>query len=225
MADYTRAYSESRERFCNLVSQAGEDGLPLKVPACPAWTVTELLAHVIGVAADSVAGNVGDMGGDEWTEKQVALRRDRPVEDLITEWKEHASLIEATLDSIHPALAGGLIGDLLTHEHDLRGALSKPGARDAATLELPTYTYVRFFGTRVKKAGLDAVEVNADGLSWVAGAGDPGVAVSGEPFEILRSLTGRRTRDEVRRLDWKGDPEPYLDVFSQYNYTANPLNE
>jgi len=225
MADYTKAYSESRERCCNLVSQAGEEGLSKKVPACPDWTVKELLSHVIGVAADSVAGNVSEMGGDEWTEAQVSERRERPLEDLISEWKEHATLIESTLNTIHPALAGGLIGDLITHEHDLRGALGQPGARGAATLELPTYTYVRFFGTRVKKAGLDAVAVKADGLSWVAGAGDPVVSVSGEPFEILRSLTGRRTRDEVRGLEWKGDPEPYLEVFSQYNYTGTPLNE
>ena len=225
MADYTKAYSESRERFCNLVSQAGDDGLALQVPACPDWTVKEVLAHVIGVAADSVAGNVADMGGDEWTETQVSARRDQALEDLITEWKEHSLLIESTLDTIHPALAGGLIGDLITHEQDVRGALDKPGARETTTLELPTYTYIRYFGTRVKKAGLDAVAVDADGLSWVAGAGEPGVSVSGELFHILRSLTGRRTRDEVRRLDWKGDPEPYLDVFSHYNYAGAPLNK
>jgi uncharacterized protein (TIGR03083 family) len=225
MTDYARAYSESRERFSDLVAQTDDEGLARKVPACPDWTLKELLAHVIGVAADSVAGNVSDMGGDEWTEQQVAERRDRSLEELLGEWKEHATQIEATLNSIHPALAGGLIGDLITHEHDARGALGKPGARDIETLELPTYTYVRFFGTRVKKAGLEAVEVKAGDVSWAAGAGDAGVSVTGEAFEILRSLTGRRTRDEVRDLDWEGDPEPYLDVFSQYNYTAAPLNE
>jgi uncharacterized protein (TIGR03083 family) len=225
MADYQRAYSESRERFSDLVSQAADEDLVRKVPACPDWTLKELLAHVIGVAADSVAGNVSDMGADDWTEQQVAGRRDRSIEDLLTEWKETATAIEGTLNTIHPALAGGLIGDLLTHEQDARGSLNKPGARDVETLELPAYTYVRFFGTRVKKAGLDAVEVKADDLSWVAGAGDPGVSVSGSVFEIFRSLTGRRTRDEVRALEWNGDQEPYLEVFSQYNYTGAALHE
>lgn len=225
MADYLGTYSAARERFADIVLQADEGQLAGIVPACPEWTVKELLAHVVGVASDSAAGEIKGIGDNDWTSRQVAERRGKPVPELIAEWEQIAAQIEPLLNTIHPALAGGLIGDIVTHEQDLRGAVNRPGARDVATLELAIYTYVRFFGTRVKKAGLDAVEIRTDDLEWVAGAGEPGVVVEAEPFELLRSLTGRRTRAEVCDLRWKGDPEPYLDVFANYNYTRVPLNE
>jgi hypothetical protein len=72
---------------------------------------------------------------------------------------------------------------------------------------------------------MPAVQVNAGDKTWVAGNGDPQVSVSAEPFEILRSLTGRRTREQVRALDWSGDPEPFLDLFSMYGTPENELEE
>jgi hypothetical protein len=162
---------------------------------------------------------------ESWTAKHLADRQNNSVDELISEWEKEAVTLDTVLASIHPALAGGLIGDAITHEHDLRGALDRPGARDIELLELPIYTYVRWFGTRVKKAGLDPVEVEAGGRTWIAGAGEPGPRVMADPFDLFRSLTGRRTRAEVKDLKWEGDPEPYLEVFSSYTYTRSPLNE
>ncbi len=225
MPDYAAEYRAAHERICALVRAADDDELSRKVPGCPAWSAKDLVAHLVGVAADSLSANIEDMGGREWTTQQVASRREHTVADLIEEWRGHVERLETGLNDIHPALAGGLIGDVITHEQDLRGALDRPGARDEATLELAIYTYMRFFGTRVKKAGLPAVELRTDGNSWVAGAGEPGAAVTAEPFELLRALTGRRTRDQVRAMKWEGDPEPYVDVFANYPYTKSELPE
>ncbi|HWL66732.1 MAG TPA: maleylpyruvate isomerase family mycothiol-dependent enzyme [Actinomycetota bacterium] len=225
MSDYVASYVGARERISELARGAGEDELQLKVPACPDWTVRELVSHLVGVATDSVAGEIENLGNESWTTKHLEDRKGRSIDELIAEWEKAAVTLDAALADIHPALAGGLIGDVITHEHDLRGALDKPGARDMDLLELPIYTYVRWFGTRVKKAGLDPVEVESGDKSWIAGAGEAGPRVTADPFDLLRSLTGRRTRLEVKDLKWEGDPEPYLEVFSSYTYARSPLNE
>ncbi|MGI8707100.1 MAG: hypothetical protein ACR2LG_02690 [Actinomycetota bacterium] len=32
-------------------------------------------------------------------------------------------------------------------------------------------------------------------------------------FELFRALHGRRTVDQVRAMEWDGDPEPWMPVF------------
>ena len=69
------------------------------------------------------------------------------------------------------------------------------------------------------------MEVNTGDKSLVAGNGDPVISVAADPFEMLRSLTGRRTREQIRGLDWSGDPELYLDLFSMYGMPERELDE
>ena len=44
------------------------------MPTCPGWTVKELFAHVSGVAADVLAGNIAEAGTEPW----VAAQLDEP---------------------------------------------------------------------------------------------------------------------------------------------------
>jgi hypothetical protein len=101
----------------------------------------------------------------------------------------------------------------------------RPGGTDTAAFAIALDSYTRFFGKRLKNAGIPAVEVKAGDKTWVAGNGDPLISVAAEPFEMLRSLTGRRTREQVRALEWTGDPEPYLDLFSMYGMPDKDLDE
>ena len=73
------AYRLLRERILDL-ALAADPTTP--VPTCPGWTVKELLAHVTGVAADVVGGNIAEAGTDPWVEVQVAARRDLTVEEI-----------------------------------------------------------------------------------------------------------------------------------------------
>lgn len=41
-------------------------------------------------------------------------------------------------------------------------------------------------------------------------------------FEVFRALTGRRSLDQVRDLDWHGDPEPYLPAFRFGSFSPSP---
>jgi hypothetical protein len=59
--DTAAAYRSVRERMLSM-AEAADRTTP--VLTCPGWTVHELLAHVTGVAADVLAGNVAEAGTD-----------------------------------------------------------------------------------------------------------------------------------------------------------------
>lgn len=40
--------------------------------------------------------------------------------------------------------------------------------------------------------------------------------LAGSAFEILRVATGRRSLDQVRAMNWDGNPAPYLGIISSY---------
>src|SRR3712207_8623982 len=57
--------------------------------------------------------------------------------------------------------SGVFLADSVTHEHDLRHALARPGARNGPAFELALDTYARFFGRRIKEHHLPALRVVA----------------------------------------------------------------
>ena len=122
-------YHATRRRVTALVVDLDPNQLATPVPGTPAWTVQDLLAHLSGVAADLVAGNMEGAATDAWTARQVAQRRGRASSELLEEWEGNAPAVEAFLAGVdfHP-----FVVDVFTHEHDLRGALGEPGSSDAA---------------------------------------------------------------------------------------------
>jgi uncharacterized protein (TIGR03083 family) len=242
MADLAGAYADGRRRFRELL--AGLDGAALaaQVPACPAWTVRDVLAHVTGVAADAPVGAYYSGSADawtdirlaaardEWTAGQVQSRRDQPVEALLAEWISSAARLEPMLaGTVSPPpgspgwLLSGPVADLAVHLHDVRGALRRPGDRDAPVTGLGLRIYARWLGRRLDHADRPALRLRASGREWVEGSGRPAAALAGEAFELFRALSGRRSLDQVRALAWDGDPEPYLDLIAPYPMPASPL--
>jgi uncharacterized protein (TIGR03083 family) len=214
------------------------------VPACPAWTVRDVLAHVTGVAADAAGGTYFSGAADawsdirlaaardEWTAGQVQSRRDRPVEALLAEWAGWAATLEPILAGTAPALPGSPgwlvsapVADLAVHLHDVRGALRQPGDRDAPVTGLGLRIYARWLGQRLDQAGRPALRLRVAGRERVAGSGQPVAALAADAFELFRALSGRRSLGQVRALGWDGDPEPYLDLFAPYPMPASPLVE
>ncbi|MGH2749947.1 MAG: maleylpyruvate isomerase family mycothiol-dependent enzyme [Actinomycetota bacterium] len=225
MSRYSSAYRGCRERMTEIVTRLAPGELERRVPACPEWSVKDLLAHVIGVAADFAAGNLEKAGADEWTRAQIASRSDIEVPDLVHEWETISLQVEPVQDLISPGAAGMLIGDAVTHEHDLRGAVGRPGARDSDAVWIALDRYVRRFGKRIKDAGLPSVVVQAGDRRWQAGVLDPEVELDGAAFQLLRALTGRRTIGEITSLPWTGDPGPYTELFSSYPPARGSLLE
>jgi Mycothiol maleylpyruvate isomerase N-terminal domain len=68
-----RTYAESRRRITDLVAGLGQEA-ERPVPTCPAWSVRDVIAHLAGVCADILAGNLAGIGTDAWADAQVRPR-------------------------------------------------------------------------------------------------------------------------------------------------------
>src|SRR5262245_52037687 len=65
-------YRESRGRITGVAGGLDGAALGAVVPACPQWTVWHLLAHLTGVAADVVNGNLAGAPGPQWSAAHIA---------------------------------------------------------------------------------------------------------------------------------------------------------
>jgi uncharacterized protein (TIGR03083 family) len=223
--DYVALYRETREGMCAFVSGLDEAHLAARIPAAPEWTAHDALAHVTGICADILAGNLTDVGGDAWTAAQVDARRDLSVAEIVAEWAETGPQVEAIAAAAGPAMAMLLISDLATHTFDVRGVSGDTSTRDSDTAALVYDSYVASLATRLEAAGAPALRVVDDGHERVVGSGEPSATVRTTRFELIRALSGRRNADQIRSYDWDGDSEPYMSSFAQYPMRETPLVE
>ena len=206
---HSKEYAHARDRIIELVKGLTDEELDTRVPACPEWRVRDVVAHVAGLTTDVLAGKIEAYGSEKWTGTQVAERKDRSIDEVIAEWQSNAEHYDGLLEAQPGFLPMITTADVVTHEQDIRGALGKPGARDAEGVRIGVKTYVGRL--RQNMEGLPPLKVVADGYrDFMVGQGEPAASVSAETYEMFRALGGRRTEEQVRGYDWTGDPGPYL---------------
>jgi uncharacterized protein (TIGR03083 family) len=196
------AYHALRVRVCELVAAADPAALERVAPATPSWRVHDVLAHMVGVTDDVVHGRMDGIATDAWTGAQVDARRDVSAVDMLAEWDEHAPAFEEMLAAAPAEIAGQAIFDAASHEHDIRHALSTPGARDGDAVALG-WEWV--CGARTR-GGAPALRFVTDHGEILAGTGDEPPTVTASRFELLRATSGRRSATEIAAYGW--DPEP-----------------
>lgn len=196
-------YREARTRIAELAGKLTEDELSMPVPACPEWTIRDLLGHVSGVAADIVAGRVEGAPGPQWTAAQVARAKGRPVPDLMAEWAQAGPQVEARLAA--RSVSHKMVFDVVTHEGDLRECLGRqPADGWQPVLTLLARQIVRNpRGTLVLHIGDE---------TYRGGDGEPVTELRVDPYELLRGIASRRSRAQMRSWDWTGDPTPYVET-------------
>lgn len=212
MTDYERAYRDVRVRVTELARDVPADDLDQIAPATPDWRVRDVIAHMAGVCDDIANGNLAGVATDPWTQAQVEKRRDWDMERVLDHWTEHAAIVEPMLDGLGPPI-GQMLFDAWTHEQDVRGALGRPGGRDAEAAEIALAWFVDSNQATVGVTdGPGTLEVVLPEGTFVLGAGEPVRVLRTDRFELLRSITGRRSRDQVRALDVDCDADlPPLD--------------
>lgn len=226
MTGFGEAYGATRRSVIELVSGISEEEARRTVPACPAWGVRDVVAHLTGIAVDATKGNLEGVGSPEWTQRQVDERAGRSLAEMVSEWEAVGEQIDGSLEYFPKAAASLFVGDTVTHEHDIRLPLGRPGDRTASAIDVALDGYVRWFGRRLKEKELPAVRLVAEGRDWVAGAGEPGAEVEAPSrFDLLRGLTGRRTTEEIASFRWTGDSGPFLELFSMYGVPPSSLGE
>jgi uncharacterized protein (TIGR03083 family) len=221
-ARYAREYRALRERVTRLIAATPDDALATVAPATPKWSVHDVLAHMVGLCDDVLQRRLDGVTTDPWTEAQVVARRDRSGRELLDEWERLAPDFEAGMAQLPPVIAGQILFDAFTHEHDIRHALGVPDARDGEALAL---VFQWLVDVRTNTGGRAITFVTEAG-PVVAGAGDPVATVRAGRFEVVRASTGRRSASEIAAYDWDPAPDVALLVAAPiFTVRETPLGE
>ena len=203
--DYATPYAELRERVSTLAREHA-DRADVVAPATPEWRVRDVLSHVVGVCDDILAGNLDGVTTEAWTAAQVDKRRDRAVDEILAEWSETGPQIEAQMRAAPVREFGQMVFDAVTHEHDIRGALGTPGARDSSAVAVAFDWLVT--------VGMDGPArctfVTEYGTTSSGGGPEQLFTVHASRFEIVRGVPGRRSTEQLLAWEWEGAPRPEL---------------
>jgi hypothetical protein len=206
-----------------------------RVPACPAWTVHELLAHQVhqlsgmcdgtfpleaGLAAltapTAAARAKGAREQQAWIDRGVAATRAAPVATLLADWSSLAG-------QASPSALAGLLPDVV-HLFDLLGTSRATTHRDEPHVGRALEFWGAMADVRLRTAGHDGLRLRVIDGSDI-GNPDAAVVVAGTGFELLRTITGRRARTQARALELvSGDPAA-LDDLALYGWRATALDE
>jgi uncharacterized protein (TIGR03083 family) len=174
--------------------------------------VHDLLAHLVGVAADVAAGRREGAPGPEWTARQVAERRDRPVPDLVEEWQRASAVIEPGL--MEAPTGPNPVLDIVCHEGDLCEALGRP--RPPRNGWLPVLEIlVGWLGRRLKQPGTLVIR-DETGAEWTFGSGAPDTTLRVDGYELLRGMYSRRSQRQIAGWDWTPAPAERLHRFGAF---------
>jgi uncharacterized protein (TIGR03083 family) len=162
VADIGALYREARERITTFVSTLDDTQLAQQVPGCPQWTVHDVVAHLVGITDDALAGNMEGVTTDPWTAAQVERSRDVPTGELVARWTKNAEVFEQFLTES----SARAVVDITTHEQDIYGTFGVVAARDTPSItyamaysEAPDFEHYRGKLGRRSRAQLDALGI------------------------------------------------------------------
>jgi uncharacterized protein (TIGR03083 family) len=204
MTDYAKTYRALRGRVSDLVRDADAEQLEQYAPAAPEWRVRDVVAHLCGITADVNAGNLDGVATDSWTARQVDARRDRSIEQILDEWDAEGAKVEAVMSNFPEVAVGQMTMDAATHEQDIRGVPMLAATVDPANATL---------------------RIETDIGTATVGTGERRLGVRVERYELFRTMTGRRSAEQIRSFDWDGEATPELLVFPIFRPRATPLVE
>ncbi len=199
-------YTVAQASCAALLRTLTADELARPMPALPTWTVRDTISHVAGIPDDGINGRMEGAPGEVWTNAQVERWRDTPVGELLDQWDAQTALFAQAIESMgegRPPI------DCHAHEHDIRGALGRPGNRDH---EIIAYVVPgMIMGTQIRRPfTVEFQDGTALHTGATDGSGDPLVLRGVTQFEIFRARLGRRSRKQVEAYDWSDDPSDLL---------------
>ncbi len=214
--DTGELYELNRQRLIATMRAASSEQLARSVPATPAWSVRDALAHVVGITADLNALDFGTGDPEAWTAHQVETRREDSIEEIVEEWDREATKFEDGLRLFGYGIGSHYVADLHAHLQDVRMTLGLDAARDPETVLVALDFYLESLDETLRETGSSAIELLVGGERHVAGEPPVLASVKGDAFELLRSLSGRRSLEQIRALDWDGDADLLAPQLSRY---------
>lgn len=216
-ADVGDLYRTSRLRTQELLAGLEPAQWELPVPACPGWRVRDVLGHLVGAIEDAAAGRISGPPAPEMTAIEVERHAlDDPVQ-LLHLWDRMAPPFEDKLTE------GGIwpgFFDVLSHEHDVHGALGSRGEQDGDEVLLAAKLLVR---------GADLgrpfqVDTGERVLTSAVDGDDP-LVLRAAAFDVFRLRLGRRSRAQVLTMDWSEPPGDVVDRLFVFGPAEHDLVE
>lgn len=170
MTDWGDLYRQHVEAVAALAHDLTDAELATTVPATPAWTVHDVLAHLAGGAADAVTGRTDDAPGPAWTARHVGERADLPAGVILEELHTNADAVATAAAS---AERPGQVWDIAVHHADLHEALGR--GRPPEELWRPVVDMVGPWRAPDRVGRID-------------------------PYELFRAAFSRRSRAQLRAL-------------------------
>lgn len=185
--DVVAAYISLRTRIVELLRELPEGEATSVVPACPDWNVAELVSHLVGVVDDILANRMEGVTTDPWTQAQVERLRGLSLAELADHYASVGIGFDAVLPHIPSPVNSQLVMDAVTHEHDLRDAVGRRGAEDSLAVQVALGWL------------LDMADRNEQGLAASLRS------VGASDFDLMRSLSGRRSAAQIAELGLPGE--------------------
>jgi uncharacterized protein (TIGR03083 family) len=202
--DLGELYHDTRERLIGLVESLDPATLTTSVPACPGWTITGVIYHLVAVAEDVLDGRLAGPPSEDETAAQLRRQEGTPMPQTLERWSSLATPFE---DLIRAARVWPAVLDVVSHEQDIRGALGQPGGRDCAAI----YHGAAALCRRVPDMPVGVRVVWSDGEGHMGPEDGTQLVIHSSRFETVRWRLGRRSRAQLAHLDWSADPAPVLD--------------
>ena len=222
--DVGQAYRELRERVSELCASLTTEEWEQITPHCPDWTVRQTLAHLAGVVDDGINGNLNGVATDAWTAAQITKRADKSGPEILEEWNTWAPFVEDRATNVGLGFAQ-MVFDAVTHEHDLRFALAKPGARNSEALRIGLAFFQSRLPASAEKAGVICPQIIVDGAALFANPAPEALVLTASMFDTVRAIGSRRTLDEIAALNWSGDPRPVMSLLLPFAPPSIALRE
>jgi len=105
-----------------------------------------------------------------------------------------------------------MVGDAVTHEHDIRDALDAPGARDSTAVHIGSHWMADHMGNFHRGAGHGTLRIETDLWSETFGDDAPATTLRASAFDLLRAATGRRSAAQIAAFGWDGPAHPEIVV-------------
>jgi hypothetical protein len=160
-------------------------------------------------AEDMMSGSMsGGPPSPEETAAQVERMRGRSMAEMLASWETNAERLEDEVS------ANGMrmpLIDLTSHEHDIRGALARPGARDTAAVQICSQFLLERMRPPVPvRIVVEDTEfrVGPPDVQWDADAAE--LVLNTSRFDALRWRMGRRSPAQLAAMRWSADPAPVL---------------
>jgi uncharacterized protein (TIGR03083 family) len=210
-------YRDTRERVTALVSELDQAALSTGVPACPRWSVREVVSHLVAIVEDALAGRLTVPPPEEETAAQVARFKNRDLAEILATWTALAPQFERAVAELQVWSA---VIDIASHEQDIRGALRRTGGADSAAVWHAAGYLLTELTIPVP------LRIAVEDAEFRVGAGSgPELSLVTSRFEALRWRMGRRSRAQLAALDWSDDPAPVLDHLVVFGPASNDIVE